>query len=557
MAAEIPGSSPSQHLDGRGSELTGGGAVVEMLRRHGVDTVFTVPGEQIDPLFGAFAAEPTGLRVVSTRTEQGAALMAYGYSRASGRVGTLAVISGPGVLNAGSGLATGYAGNARMLCLAGQIPRALIDKGIGALHATNDQAGLLRSLTKWSARVDAAEQVPQTMCQAFRQLSSGRPRPVAVELPADVLSQSGNVRCIEPELQLEEAEPEPELVSRAAELLARASRPLLYVGGGAVGAAEEVLAIAQLLGAAVVSNNSGAGIVSSEHPLSLSAPGGHRLWARTDVVLAVGTRLYQPQTQWGLDNSLSMIRVDIDADEVERIAKPQVGIVGDAKKTLAAMYDELRRRVDRGRGHDQTIAAVKAELTREFAAVKPQHEFLMAIRAELPKDGIFVDELTQVGYVARFAFPVYRPGTYIPATYQGTLGFGFATALGAKVAYPERCVVSVNGDGGFLYNAQELATAVQEGIGVVAIVFNDNAYGNIKRSQLAASGRSIGCDLHNPDFVRLAEAYGAGAERVRTPSELRAALRGAFARSGPSVIEVPVGPMASPWQYIRMGRVRG
>lgn len=556
MADEVASASPLQLLDGVASQMTGGAAAVHMLRRHGVDTVFTVPGEQIDPLFAAFAAQPSGLRVVSTRTEQGAALMAYGYSRASGRVGTFAVISGPGVLNAGSGLATGYAGNARMLCLAGQIPRALIDKGVGALHATHDQAGLLRSLTKWSARVDAAEEVPQALCRAFRQLSSGRPRPVAVELPTDVLSQSVTVRCLEPELPLEAAAPEPELVGRAARLLAGADRPLLYVGGGAVGAAEEVLAIAQLLGAAVVSNNSGAGVVSSEHALSLSAPGGHRLWARADVVLAVGTRMYQPQTQWGLDD-LSIVRVDIDAEEIERIAKPRVGIVGDAKTTLAAIYDELRRRVDRRRTQAQTVAALKAELAREFAAVEPQYEFLMAIRAELPEDGIFVDELTQVGYVARFAFPVYRPRTYIPATYQGTLGFGFAAALGAKVAHPERCVVSVNGDGGFLYNAQELATAVQQGIGVVAIVFNDNAYGNIKRSQLAASGRAIGCDLHNPDFVRLAEAFGAAAARVHSPTELRAALRVAFARRGPSVIEVPVGPMANPWQYIRMGRVRG
>ena len=204
------------------------------------------------------------------------------------------------------------------------------------------------------------------------------------------------------------------------------------------------------------------------------------------------------------------------------------------------------------------LTALKAEFRAGYSEVQPQYDFLMTIREELPEDGLFVDEVTQVGYVAGFAFPVYRPRTLISSGYQGTLGYGFATALGVKVAHPDRPVVSVNGDGGLMYTISELATAVQQGIGLVAVVFADGAFGNVLRMQEQQhGGRVIASRLRNPDFVKLAESFGAHGERAAGLPQLRQALRDGFNRPGPTLIEVPVGPMPSPWKYVMMPRVRG
>jgi len=274
---------------------------------------------------------------------------------------------------------------------------------------------------------------------------------------------------------------------------------LLFVGGGAVAAAEEVLAIAEMLQAPVVSYTGGKGIVSDRHYLAQSALAGHELWRETDAVLAVGTRLHQPQVRWGVDADLKLIRIDTDPTEITRILRPSLGIVADAKAALAVLHQALDRRNPRRPSRKEELEAVKSRtLARVTDNLGPQCEYLRAIRAELPDDGVYVEDLTQVGYVGRVAFPIYHPRTYIHSGYQGTLGSGFATALGAKVGRPDLPVVSVSGDGGFMYNVQELSTAVKHGIDIVAIVFADGAYGNVRRMQKEDYGnRLIGVDLLN------------------------------------------------------------
>jgi acetolactate synthase I/II/III large subunit len=541
------------------TRMTGGRALVEMLRRHGVDTIFALPGVQNDALFVAFYDAGDELRVIHTRHEQGAAYMAYGYARSSGKVGAYAVVPGPGLLNTTAALSTAYATNTPVLCISGQIPSDLIGRGFGLLHEIPDQLGILRTLTKWAARINHPTQAGQLVNEAFRQLRDGRPRPVALEMPLDVMALETDVVLPGAEPSPAVPMPDPELIDKAAGLLAEAKKPLLFVGGGAIGAAEEVLAIAEMLEAPVVSYTGGKGIVSDRHYLAQSALSGHELWRETDVVLAVGTRLHQPQVRWGMDADLKLIRIDIDPTEITRILKPSLGIVADAKAALAALQQALERRNPRRQSRKEELDALKSRTLAKLADnLGPQCEYLRAIRVELPDDGIYVEDLTQVGYVGRVAFPIYHPRTYIHSGYLGTLGSGFATALGAKVGRADLPVVSVSGDGGFMYNVQELSTAVKHGIDIVAIVFADGAYGNVRRMQKEDYGnRLIGVDLHNPNFPKMAESFGLAGVRTTTPDGLRRELAAALKRRGTTLIEVAVGEMPDPWKHLMLPRVRG
>ncbi|MGC2201061.1 MAG: thiamine pyrophosphate-dependent enzyme [Stellaceae bacterium] len=541
------------------TKMTGGQALVEMLRRHGLDTIFALPGVQNDALFIAFYDAGEALRVIHTRHEQGAAYMAYGYARASGKIGAYAVVPGPGLLNTTAALATAYATNAPVLSISGQIPSDLIGRGFGLLHEIPDQLGILRSLTKWAARINHPTETGKLVNEAFRQLRDGRPRPVALEMPLDVMALDTEVALPGAEARPALTMPDPELIDKAATLLGDAKNPLIFVGGGAVAAAEEVLAIAETLQAPVVSYTGGKGIVSDRHYLAQSAAAGHELWREADVVLAVGTRLHQPQVLWGVDADLKLIRIDIDPTEITRILRPALGIVADARPALAALHGVLDRRSPKRPSRKDELDALKSRtLARLADNLGPQCEYLQAIRAELPDDGIYVEDLTQVGYVGRVAFPVYNPRTYIHSGYQGTLGFGFATALGAKVGRPDVPVVSISGDGGFMYNVQELSTAVKHGIDIVAIVFADGAYGNVRRMQKEDYGnRLIGVDLHNPHFPKMAESFGVAGVRTTTPDGLRRELAAALKRRGTTLIEVAVGEMPDPWKHLVLPRVRG
>ncbi|MBX9698064.1 MAG: hypothetical protein K2X74_01450, partial [Acetobacteraceae bacterium] len=333
--------------------------------------------------------------------------------------------------------------------------------------------------------------------------------------------------------------------------------PMIVAGGGALDAGAEVLAIAEALTAPVMSFRMGRGVIGT-HALDVRLPVGHRLWAEADVVLLVGTRGQNPLGSWGT-TGLKVIRVDIDAEEMTRFNRPDVFLHGDAAPILAAIAARIPRHNRARPGRATAIAETKAAVMAQVeATLAPQVGFLRAIREELPAEGIFVDELTQVGYVSRIWLDVPAPRRFLSTGLQGTLGWGFATALGAKAACPDRPVLVVNGDGGFMFTVQEMATAVQHRLGVVALVFNDGAYGNVRTFQRQNfGGRLIASELRNPDFVRLAESFGAQGLRASTPEELRAALRRGFATTdGPTLIEVPVGELPSPWEFIMLPKVR-
>ena len=550
-------NASAQHRPLASPRMTTAQATVASLRLHGIDTVYCVPGVQNDHLMDAFHAAQHDIRVIHTRHEQGAAYMALGAAMASGKPAVFCVVPGPGILNTTAALCTAYACNAPVLALTGQIPSANIGRHLGILHEIPDQLGILRSLTKWAERIRTPSEGASRVAEAFAQMSHGRPRPVALECPLDVWPQTGLVELEGAPVSRPGAQLDPKLIARSVEILARASRPVIVVGSGAQHASDQVRKIAERVHAPVIAHRMGRGVLDSRHPLSVTAPVGNRLWQDADVVLAIGTRLQMQQMIWGVDASLEVIRVDADPEELNRIRPPQVGLVGDAAEVLDLLLEQLPRSSAVNRTRTERIESLQAQFAAQLRRLTPQVEFLEAIRAALPENGIFVDELTQVGYVSRFAFPVYQPRTFLSPGYQGTLGWGLPAALGAKVARPESPVVVVSGDGGFLFNIQELATAVQHQIPVVAVVFNDGAYGNVRRTQVEELGnRTIATDLRNPDFVRLAESFGASGLRVNTPEQLSGALRDAIRAAVPTVIEVPVGVMPDPWPLIRLGRVR-
>ncbi|MCH8926833.1 MAG: hypothetical protein IH924_11985 [Proteobacteria bacterium] len=540
------------------ARMTGGQALVKSLRNHGIDTIFGLPGVQLDGLFNALYDEGNAIRVIHTRHEQGAAYMAFGYAQSSGRVGVYAVVPGPGLLNTATALATAYACNAPVLAVAGQIPSTAIGRGFGLLHEIPDQLALVRGLTKWAERIDHPAQAPARVGEAFRQLNTGRRRPVEVEMAPDVMTQEAEVELLDGPAAYAAPEPDDALIAEAAELLGGAENPMIFVGAGAFGAQAELRELAEMLQAPVVSNRSGRGALSDRHYLAQVGLAGRKLWPQADVVLAVGTRLQPQRMIWGVDDGLQVIHIDIDPTEIKRVMRPKVGIVADARKALAALIPAVARHNKRRPSREDEMSGLKSAFAEELERrLGPQMAYVRALREALPDDGILVDELTQVGYVARFGFPVYRPRALVSSGYQGTLGFGFATALGVKVANPDRKVLSINGDGGFMFNVQELATAVKHNIDVVAVVFTDGAFGNVLRMQKELyGGRVIASELSNPDFTSLAESFGAWATRATSPDELKTAIADAFGQSGPSVIEVPVGVMPDPWDWIVGKRIR-
>jgi len=533
-------------------------AIVASLVAHGISTLYALPGVHNDHLFDALFRASDRIGVIHPRHEQGAGYMALGAAVATGRPSAYAVVPGPGLLNTGAALLTAYAMNAPVLALIGQIPDADIGRGLGHLHEIRDQAGIIARLVDFSARVKAPAEASGLVAQAVAAMFTRRRGPAVLECAIDMWGRPGAGPTQAP-LAVTEPPIDEDAIGAAAKLLGAAKRPMIICGGGAQAASAEVTALATMLQAPVLGYRRGRGVLDSRDPLSVTLPLGRELWGEADVVLGVGTRLFYPFQQWGIDDKLAVIRIDSDPEEPARVHAPAVALVGDSGPILRRLLDALPAHNAKRPSRKDEMLERHARWNARFEKLSIQRAFLDAIRAELPDDGILVDEVTQMGFVARLAFPVYRPRTFLSPGYQDNLGWGYATALGAQHARPDVPVVAISGDGGFMFTANELATAVRHRIPLVAVVFTDGAFGNVRRIQAEHYGnRLIACDLANPDFVRFAESFGAAAERAKDPGGLRAALRRGFARrDGPTLIEVPVGPMPSPWEFIHMPKVRG
>lgn len=531
-------------------------AVVDTLLANGFDTIYGLPGVHNDPLYDAFWRQKNRLRTLHARHEQGAAYMALGAALATGKPQAFAVVPGPGFLNAGAALLTAYGMNAPVLALVGQIPNDVIDRGLGQLHEIHDQAGLARHITKFAARISAPHEAALLAQTALGEALSGRQRPVMLECAMDVWGKPTPAAA--PLIAQPVRPPVDEDAAEAmAKILGAAKKPLIVVGGGAQDASAEVTALAEMLEAPVVAYRRGQGVVSSRHRLSARLPVGHKLWRDADVVLGIGTRLLIGQNEWGLDKDLKILRIDIDPAEPNRFARAAGALVADAAEGVRAILARLPKHLCKREDRSDEIARHQARFARQLAGLEPQLSFVRAMRRALPDDGMFVDEVTQLGFASRLAFPVYAPRTFHSPGYQDNLGWGYGTALGVQAAMPDRAVLSIAGDGGFMYQAQELATAVLHDLPVVAVVFDNNAFGNVKLLQKERfDSHFIACDLRNPDFCKMAESFGAAAFRAKDAAELERALEKAFALRKPALVHVPCGEMPSPWPMLHMGRAR-
>jgi acetolactate synthase I/II/III large subunit len=539
------------------TSMTGGEAIVSSLVAHGVDTVFGLPGAQTYGLFDAF--HQAQLKVIGARHEQACGYMAYGYARSSGKPGVFSVVPGPGLMNASAALLTAFGGNEPVLCLTGQVPTQFLDKGRGHLHEMPDQLATLRSFVKWAERIEHPGIAPGMVSRAFQEMMSGRRGPVALEMPWDVFTQRADVGASKVFDPFPAPQPDPDRIKDATAQIAASKTPMIFVGSGAIHAREEILELAEIIDAPVVAFRSGRGIVSNAHELGLTMAAAYRLWPTTDLMIGIGTRLELPtMSRWPYrPGGLKSVRIDIDPAEMRRYT-PDVAVISDAQsgtRELAAAVRKAGYRKTSGRR--ATIREATAAAQEEIQKVQPQMAYLNILRELLPDNAIVTDELSQVGFASWYGFPIYQPRTFITSGYQGTLGSGFPTALGAKVANPDRPVVAITGDGGFMFGVQELSTAVQFNIGVVTLVFNNNAYGNVRRDQrMRFDGRVVAADLINPDFVKLAESFGVAASRVTSPDYFKPALEKALAHGGPSliVVEVPRDSEVTPWTFIHPAR---
>ena len=543
------------------AKITGGAALIRAAIANGVDTIFGLPGVQIYALFDGI--HEARLKLIAPRHEQTAAYMAMGYAKSTGKTGVCAVVPGPGVLNASAALATAQGNCSPVVCFTGQIPSEFLGHGRGHLHELPDQLATLRSIIKDAMRVDDLATTSAIVNKAFRLAQNGRPGAVSVEMCWDRMLETRSIEIHAPEPPEPPREPDADALEAAAEMIAAAKRPMIMCGAGAQHASVEVRALAELLEAPTTAFRSGRGVVPEDHALGVAGVAARELWDDTDVLIGIGSRLEMPFVRWRdrlryeprPSNAPKLVRIDIEAAEMKRLI-PDVGIVADSALACRRLVERLAKKVRAKRERRTEIAAAKSLARELIRKITPYAAYLEMIREIVPRDGFLVPEVSQAGFTTYTgAYPVLAPRTYVSEGFQGTLGFGFPTALGVKVANPKSVVVSITGDGGFMFAQAELATAAQYGIGVVTLLFNNGAYGNVLRDQQEQfGGHIVGARLVNPDFVRLAESFGVAAARVVSPEELRPVLEKALAADRPALIEIVIEPGTerSPWPLIHM-----
>ena len=528
--------------------MTGGQALVEILAAHGVETVFGMPGSHSLAIYDALAAG-SAIRHISIRHEQGAAFMADGYARSTGKVGVCITTTGPAALNTLGALSTSYTDSCPVMLLCTQVPRDYIGKDKGIYHEIPDQLGMLERITKFAARPNNPQEIVDLVREAYRQALDGRPRPVALELPADILNEEGDVTILAP-APLSPKQPTSEDIEAARRLIVDAKRPVVWVGGGVVssGASAELAQFVELIQAPVLSTTLAKGALPGDHPLELGflavkQPVQEYL-ATCDLVIAIGTRFsYISTERWTIPLPKRMIHIDIDESVIGRNYPVTLGVAADARESLRALVGQLRdaqgsapreSRTDEVRElKDAVHADWKQEIPRDY-------RILQRIREVLPRNAIISGDPTMCMYLAWRMLDAYEPRGFLYPMACATLGYGYPAALGAKLAHPDRPVVAICGDGGFMLSCQEMATAAQYGINVVVLLFNDDGFEVLRIQQDDRFGRRSEVDLKNPDFVAMAQSFGVDGVRVDDVDRLGAVIETALGNNRPTLIEIPL-----------------
>ncbi len=525
--------------------MSGSEAVVQSLIGEGVDLVFGIPGHHTKHLYGPLMRQDK-IRHVLVRHEQGAGYMAIGVAKVTGHPATILSTAGPGALNAATPMGEAYGDSVPLLNIMAEDISEFLYQDRGIVHESKDQFGVFDRLSQWGRQALTPGEIPGAIHEGLRRLHVNRPRPVVVEIPIDVFPAAGEVELLEAE---EHARPAGDVtdIERAAKMLASAERPLIWAGGGVLssGAWSELVKLAERLDAPVLTSTSGRGVIPDDHPLcvgNLSRYGPvQRLLERADAMLAVGARFgYLPMGGWTTPIPNGLIQIDIDPTQPGKNYPVEIGIHADARLALQGLLDSLDGPTSE---RDEWVAdarAARAEIETELAERAPlEWSLLETVRRALPRKAIIAADPHLFGYWSRYHLPIYEPRTWLHAHGFGTLGYAYPTALGAKIGAPDRPVVALTGDGGFLFTAQEMATAVQQGLSVPVVIFNDNAFGAIKEDFLKSYDQAYEVDLVNPDFVAFAESFGAQGFRA-TPETLGETLERALQVESPTLIDVQV-----------------
>jgi acetolactate synthase-1/2/3 large subunit len=534
--------------------MTGGHAVVESLKAQGVDTVFGIISVHTLNLFDALFDHQDSLRFIGGRLELGCGFMADGYSRATGRPGVLLTSTGPGAADSMGAMGEAYFSGSAVLQITTNVEQEFVGKGRIVTHETKDQLGMFRSVTDWNAMINQVESIPDHLVEAFQRFQTRRPRPIELEIPTDLLGKSADVEVLSPR-PVPPPQGDPLMVERALEALLRARRPVIFVGEEvqSSGGIEEVVRLAELLGAPVVTGDGAKGAFPEDHPLSLGQALGRRIWGENpvqdwlgtcDLALVLGAILpYRSTAGVGLKLPSTVVHVLLDGDAMGKNYSVNIPLVANSQAVVRQFLEHIGNQdVYKGDSYRREVDALRSQIYDNLKEKwgKELRTF-EAIRTVTPRDTIFALDPTVPTSRASRCLPIYQPRTFMHPHGWAGLGFAFPASLGAKIGKPQSPVVCITGDGGFQYNFQELATAAQYGINPVVLMFNDNAWGVLKSYQQASfNGRLMGTELANPDFVKLFEAYGFQGTRVSSVAELTQALEAAVASDRIQLIEAMI-----------------
>lgn len=517
---------------------TVGEALIARLEEYGVDTIFGIPGVHTIEMYRGLKG--SSIRHVTPRHEQGAGFMADGYARASGKPGVALIISGPGVTNILTAMGQAYSESIPMLVISAVNAHGRLGSGEGWLHELKDQSLTASGVAAFSRSINTPQELAPALDQAFAVFQSGRPRPVHIEIPINVLSLPAAEMGPVPQA-LSQPQASREGLLAAAKMLEAAQKPLIIAGGGAAGPVRQ---IAEALDAPVIMTTNGRGHLGAGHPLAvpvnptLSSVRG--LLADADVVLALGTEIGPTDFDWDEDGGMringKLIRIDIDPQMIRRGASATLGIVGDAGPAAEVLAAAITPR-PAGNGAERATAG-RASLQAQSAGIKGDLVLLERLRKAMP-DLVLVGDSTQLSYAGNIGYDAARPGSYwSSASGFGTLGYGMPAAIGAAIGAPERPVIALSGDGGLLFTIGEMVAAAEEKLRVTMILHDNYGYGEIKTHMLAAGVAPLGVDLVTPDFVAVAKACGWQASEASSAEDLIAACVAARSHQGPTMIRL-------------------
>ncbi|PKB72899.1 MAG: hypothetical protein BZY75_04615 [SAR202 cluster bacterium Io17-Chloro-G7] len=535
--------------------MTGGQAMVESLKAQGVDTVFGIISVHTLDLYDALFDSQESLRFIGGRQELGCGFMADGYARATGKPGVLLTSTGPGAADSVGAVGEAYFSSSPLLEITTNVEQEFLGEGKLVTHETKDQLGMFQAVTDWNAMIDQVESIPDHLMEAFQRFKTRRPRPIELEIPTDLLGKQAEVEVLGPR-EMEPPQGDPVMVERALDALLKAKRPVIFVGEEVqtLGGTEEIIRLAEKLGAPVVTGDGAKGAFPEDHPLSLGQSLGKRIWGDNpvqewlgtcDVGVVLGSALtYRTTAGVGMKLPTTLIHVLLDGEIIGKNYETAIPIQGESRAVVRQWLDAIGSKdVEKGGEFKSEVSAMRQEI---YDNLKDQWSnelrVFEAVRAVSPRDTIFSLDPTIAASKASRCLPIYGPRTFMHPHGWAGLGFAFPAGLGAKAGKPDSPVICVTGDGGFQYNFQELATAAQYGIHPVVLMFNDSAWGVLKNYQNTrfGAGRNFATELVNPDFVKLFESYGFEGTKVSTVDELSRGLENAISSGRTHLVEVQI-----------------